>query len=514
MTIRTQPGVYWLVTATITGVLACRGNEVESTDAMGGGAGTHVSDGVSTTTLKGTNQNGQGGAMVSASSAKSLSSLGGNHESSGAPANGGKSTNESSGGSFTLTSNAAGGATDTPGSTQSGATSNGARNAGGTKNTGGTTSTKTTATASVGGTTSPSTTAAKGGTASTAAGGTSASTSSPATNPGDCTIPAPSSLPVGYGAAATGGGEKTPIEVSTMEALVAELAKYKKGTAGLVLKYTGAFDFKTISDPCAQHTKAAQTVDIKEVSNMTLIGAKGSAANFGLHVSKAHNIVIRNMTIGLLPGGGSSDAIGIEGESSDIWIDHNELFSSMVECDGAGDTEFDGLLDTKDGSHHITISYNYFHDHHKVALNGSSDSDTGERLITFHHNRFDNVGSRTPLQRDGTTHIFNNYFNRVITSGINVRLGGISLIESNYFENCQNPVTSRDSSSIGYWDLRDNFVGSGITWTTPEDDSSPFANASDWKTSKAFTATLAYSYTADPAACVKAIAAATAGAKL
>lgn len=490
--------------------------------------------------------------MTSGSRTKAQASLGGNYESTGARANGGQATNESSGGSTTLISNAAGGATDTPESarpggasnsaqnaggstvvgrsTNSGATSNGGttgskanlggskntggtKSTGGSKNTGGTNSTKTTATASLGGTTSPSATAAKGGTATTV-GGTSSSTSSPGTNPGNCTIPASSSVPVGYGAAATGGGNKTPIEVSTMEALVAELAKYKKGTAGLVLKYTGTFDFKTISDPCVQHTKDAQVVDIKEVSNVTLVGAKGSAANFGLHVSKAHNIVIRNMTIGLLPGGGSSDAIGIEGESSDIWIDHNELFSSMVECDGAGDTEFDGLLDTKDGSHHITISYNYFHDHHKVALNGSSDSDTGERLITFHHNRFDNVGSRTPLQRDGTTHIFNNYFNRVVTSGINVRLGGISLIESNYFENCQNPITSRDSSSIGYWDLRNNFVGSGITWTTPEDDSSPFANASDWKTSKAFTATLGYSYTADTAACVKTIATATAGAKL
>lgn len=296
-----------------------------------------------------------------------------------------------------------------------------------------------------------------------------------------------------------------------MQALVAALATYKNGTAGLVLRYTGKFDFSSITDPCAQFEKNAQTVDIKDVSNLTIEGAPGSSANFGLHLSRASNVIIRNMKIGLLPGGGSSDAIGIEGESSRIWIDHNELFSSMVECDGAGDSEFDGLLDIKDGSHHMTFSYNYFHDHHKVGLMGSSDSDLAERDITIHHNRYENVGSRTPLQRGGPTHIFNNYYNRIAVSGINVRMGGQALIESNYFENCSNPVTSRDSSQIGYWELRDNFVGSGITWSNSDD---PFANATNWTTTQPFKAELGYEYTVDPAACVKTIVVALAGVRI
>ena len=40
------------------------------------------------------------------------------------------------------------------------------------------------------------------------------------------------------------------------------------------------------------------------------------------------------MTIGLLPGGSDSDMISLEGMSAgvptNIWIDHNELFSSLA----------------------------------------------------------------------------------------------------------------------------------------------------------------------------------------
>jgi pectate lyase len=286
------------------------------------------------------------------------------------------------------------------------------------------------------------------------------------------------------------------------------------GTGGLVIRYNGSFNFAAITDACTQwQLPAGAIVEIKNKSNVTIEGVDGSSANFGLAIkADAQNIIIRNMTIGLLPG--SIDAIGIEGQSGKfpgyVWIDHNTLFSSLKECSGAGDLEFDGLLDNKAGAHHLTYSYNYIHDHQKVALNGYSDSDTANDAMraTYHHNRFENVQSRLPLQRRGKTHIYNNYFNNVSVSGINVRMGGISLIESNYFENVANPVTSRDSSAIGYWDLRNNYVGSGITWTSP---GSPGANATSWATTQAYGST-GYSYSVTPAADVKAKVIATAGA--
>jgi pectate lyase len=337
-----------------------------------------------------------------------------------------------------------------------------------------------------------------------------------------CTVPAAPSAPIGYGKNTTGGGSQAPVMVASFAEAEAALSDYRKafkeGTqTRLVLQYTGTFDFKTITDVCAQHTKEAQILQIKEMENVTLIGKAGSSANFGVKVNRAKNVIIRNMTLGLLPGGGSSDAITLEGNDTNgdvenVWIDHNDLFSSTKDdCEGAGDTEFDGLIDIKKGARNITISYNRLHDHQKTGLLGSSDDDKTDRYVTFHNNWYDNVVSRTPLHRFGYVHIFNNYYSRISSSGINVRTGGVALIESNYFENVVNPITSRYSEELGYWDLRNNFA-TGITWTVEEDT---LANADKWTTTKQFPASeLTYAYTPVPVACVKKVAMATAGAKL
>jgi len=271
---------------------------------------------------------------------------------------------------------------------------------------------------------------------------------------------APETTPVGYGQHTTGGGNAKPTTVATMAELQAAIDAYS-GSGGLVLQYTGKFEFSTITDPCVQHTLPAQTVEIKGKSDITILGADGSAANFGLHIaSSSNNIIVRNMTMGLTPGGADSDLISIEGLSSgfpsNIWVDHNELFTSLATCPGAGDTAFDGMIDLKKGADNVTISYNYMHDHHKVSLNGFTDTDDAVRHVTFVHNLFENVGSRLPLQRHGYSHVLNNYFFKVLTSGVNVRMGGYSLVEGNYFEQVVDPVTARDSPEIGYWDLRAN----------------------------------------------------------
>jgi pectate lyase len=218
------------------------------------------------------------------------------------------------------------------------------------------------------------------------------------------------------------------------------------------------------------------------------------------------------MTIGLLPGGDAADAISLEGMSggfpSNIWIDHNELFSSMAECTGAGDSSFDGLIDMKKGADNVTVSYNYIHDHHKGSLNGFSDSDTEVRHVTFHHNVFENLGSRTPLQRGGYSHLLNNRFSTITVSGANIRMDGNSLIEGNYFEDAHNPVTSRDSSALGYWELRGNniatpadFTKYNITWGTSS--STPSKDATDWSTTKVFPVALGYTYAVDAPQCLK-----------
>jgi len=386
-----------------------------------------------------------------------------------------------------------GGRSSVGGTTVTGGNAAGATAAGGTTTKGGATSSATTA----GGNTA--TGGAGGG--SSGAGASSASTGAPETHPG------------GYGKSTTGGGSAAAVTVADMAAMQAAIDNYS-GTGGLVLKYTGKFDFATITDPCVQHTLPEQTVEIKKKSNITITGADGSSANFGLHIAaSSSNIIIRNMTIALTPGGGDSDMISLEGMSggipTNIWIDHNELYSSMKDCVGAGDTAFDGMIDIKKGADNVTISYNYMHDHHKMSLNGYSDSDSDPRHVTFHHNLFENIGSRTPLQRFGYSHMLNNYFYKVLVSGINVRMGGYSLVEANYFETVLNPVTARDSSAVGFWDLRNNNLATkadvsagnkfGITWDA---GNSGTVNATDWTTTAAFPEALGYTYTADPFQCV------------
>jgi pectate lyase len=348
-----------------------------------------------------------------------------------------------------------------------------------------------------------------GGTTSSVGTGGSTSTAGTA---GGYSAGAPETKPLGYGQATTGCGSETYVEASTMAAVQAAIDAYA-GSGGLCIRYTGTFDFATIPDPCTQWKLPAQIVEIKRKGDITLLGADGSAANFGIHIaSTASNIIIRNMTFGLLPGGGDSDAINIEGMSdgfpANLWIDHNEMWSTTVDCAGAGDTSFDGLIDMKKGTDNVTVSYNYLHDHQKVSLNGFSDSDTAVRHVTFHHNVFDNVASRTPLQRAGYSHILNNYINRVATSGANIRMDGYALIEGNWFENAKNPVTSRDSDALGYWDLRGNNIASpadftkyNITWGTSS--STPTKDATDWTNTAPFPVDLGYTYTADPPACLK-----------
>ncbi|MFZ6711001.1 pectate lyase family protein [Undibacterium sp. TC9W] len=337
---------------------------------------------------------------------------------------------------------------------------------------------------------------------------------------GSGTGTAPAGHSGGFAGLVTGGGTVAAVTVTTAAQMQAAIDAYN-GTGGLLIRYNGTFDFRTIPDACTQWKKAkGAIVEIKNKGNITIEGSNGSAANFGIAVKGgATNVIIRNMTIGLLPG--SIDAIGIEGQSGKfpgyVWIDHNTLFSSLAECPGAGDLEFDGLVDNKAGAHHITYSYNYIHDHHKVGLIGSSDSDASDRYITFHHNYYKNVGSRLPLQRGGYTHIYNNLYSDIKTSGINVRMQGYSLIESNYFENSQNPVTSRDSDVLGYWELRNNNIKTpadfntyGINWVAS--DSKPSRDATDWVTTSHLPVGIPYSYTPDAPACLKQKLPAVAGA--
>lgn len=308
----------------------------------------------------------------------------------------------------------------------------------------------------------------------------------------------------GFAGNVSGGGNATPIVVSTLSAAQTAVNNYS-GSGGLVLHYNGTFDEAAIlANICAQWSKPAQELSISGKNDITILGMNGSSANFGIRIKgTSSNIIVRNMKIGLLPGGASNgDLIGIEANAHHVWIDHNELYTRNMKCPGTpdDDTTFDGLLDIKNSASFITVAYNFIHDHAKVGLIGSSDTDSAERRVTYAHNRYENVGSRLPFQRFGYVHVYNNYYNGITGSGINPRMGGHVLVENNYFENALNPLFSQ-STILGQWDLRNNNTRSSadnarfnIQWTACS-GSTPCQKATDWTTTATFPIALPYTYT-------------------
>ena len=299
-------------------------------------------------------------------------------------------------------------------------------------------------------------------------------------------------------------------------------SKITDGAYPLIITYTGNED-ALIAQIVKDHTvdanhncpkphwnDAYRFVEIKEFTKgITIIGANGSSANFGVVINKSSNVIVRNMKIGAL-GGANNDADMIRVDSGvNVLLDHNELFAVNNECNGSpdGDLTFESSIDIKKDSHNVTVSYNYIHDSKKVGLDGSSSTDiAGGRELTFHHNIYKNVNARLPLQRGGWTHMYNNLYDGITGSGINVRQAGYALVESNWFQNSANPVTCRyDSSNCGKWELRNNnvrnpgdFATYNITWT-----SGGTIDANNWTTTAPFPISIPYSYSPVTPQCVK-----------
>jgi pectate lyase len=224
-------------------------------------------------------------------------------------------------------------------------------------------------------------------------------------------------------------------------------------------------------------------ININSDKTLLGIGSQAFLDGIGLSISGKRNILIRNVKISLvsitdrtdpavydIDGDegrpqiivNSGDAISISNASANIWIDHCELFAEDPAVQTNQDL-YDGLIDIKNASEYITISWNYFHDHHKTHLVGSADTDQFDRKITFHHNYYYNIMSRLPLYRFGNAHIYNNYFYKIGSSAIDARMGACLKIENNVFETVKSPIVA-SGTILGKYELLGNaFAGvSGI----------------------------------------------------
>ncbi|KAK4182161.1 family 1 putative polysaccharide lyase [Podospora australis] len=197
-------------------------------------------------------------------------------------------------------------------------------------------------------------------------------------------------------------------------------------------------------------------------SNKSIIGAYPGSGfrGVGLHFRRQSNLIIRNIVSSFVIASSAEDALKIEG-STNVWIDHCEFSSALI----PNKDYYDGLVDSSHGSDFITISHNFFHDHWKTSLVGHSDNngsqDKGKLRITYANNHWKDVGSRGPLLRFGTAHIYNSFYENM-SSAINTRMGAQALVQSNVFRNVTLAVTSRDSKEVGYAVLQDNDLGGGL----------------------------------------------------
>ncbi len=287
----------------------------------------------------------------------------------------------------------------------------------------------------------------------------------PPAQPGNCDAPPPADPVIGWAAVngngvatTTGGGNATPITVTTL----AELQAAVLGT-----------------DPAVIFVKGVLAPGVlRPGSNKTIAGVCGAELHGHIEVNQSVNVIFRNIKIvgygvgncaldpGFDPATGCSsgdDAITVQRNSHHVWFDH---------CDISDGT--DGNLDVSNGANFVTISWTKFHytprtddvgddstgaaGHRYSNLVGGSDNTTADAdalNVTWHHNWWaDNVVERQPRVRFGENHLFNNYWaspttNYCVRAGIQAHV----LIENSYFDGVKSPhqfnnATDQETANI------------------------------------------------------------------
>lgn len=182
---------------------------------------------------------------------------------------------------------------------------------------------------------------------------------------------------------------------------------------------------------------------IRVPSNVTIDGRDHlvTLLDYGLGIYRSSNVIVTHLTIdGRLRT--FSQAVNIANFSQNVWIDHLDLSRFA-----------DRLIDVKNGSTDVTLSWIKFHDDDKVMLfnNITSknlfknyDRDAIAR-ITMHHCYFVDTVQRNPRAQFGTFHLYNNVLENWDLYGMSFSLEAHALVEGNIFDNdskrlCKEPT--------------------------------------------------------------------------
>jgi pectate lyase len=308
----------------------------------------------------------------------------------------------------------------------------------------------------------------------------------------------------------TGGAGGQTVRATTGTAIHAALCGRASSSTPIIIEVSGTINHgnttKVSGDSC---NTAADKIELKEISNITIIGVGGGAVfdQLGIHIRDARNIIIQNVTVRNVKKSGSptsngGDAIGMESSVRNIWVDHVTLEASGGESEG-----FDGLFDMKDDTQYVTLSYSILRNSGRGGLVGSSESDLSNGFITYHHNLYENIDSRTPLLRGGIAHIYNNHYVSLHESGINSRAGARAKVDNNYFRNSKDVLGTFYTNEAGFWQVSGN-IFDNVTWSSPGSENNPAGPNPQSNTS----VSIPYAYSLDGASCVPNVVAQTAGA--
>ncbi|MDX1475317.1 MAG: pectate lyase, partial [Reinekea sp.] len=204
----------------------------------------------------------------------------------------------------------------------------------------------------------------------------------------------------------TGGEGGQTVYASTGTEINQAMCQRASKETPLIIYVNGTINHENTQKVSGNCDTTGEEIQFKGVKNISLIGVDDNALfdEIGLHLRDTSNIIIQNVHIRNAKKSGSptsngGDAIGMESNVFNVWIDHNELEASGGESDG-----YDSLIDMKSTTQYVTVSYNYLHHSGRGGLIGSSDSDNNNTYVTFHHNYYEHIDSRTPLLRHGTAH--------------------------------------------------------------------------------------------------------------
>jgi pectate lyase len=168
-------------------------------------------------------------------------------------------------------------------------------------------------------------------------------------------------------------------------------------------------------------------------SNVTVDGRghEVTLLDYGFGVYGKSNVILTHLTIdGRLRT--FTQAVDIANDSRNVWIDHLDLSRFAAR-----------LVNVKNGSTDVTVSWVKFHDDDKVML---VNNITSENLfanfdrdvvarVTMHHNYFVDTVQRNPRAQFGTVHLYNNLLENWDFYGMSFSLEAKALVEGNMFVN-------------------------------------------------------------------------------